>query len=224
MAANLFQIPLQPRNALLHPAAVDLELRLARAACTDAAGLPGKVRPHAREAREQVLQLRQLDLQAPLAGPRATGEDVEDELRAVEHLAAREHLEVSPLRGREFVVKDQRGHLRLAALAGHLLGLAFADVVGRGGAVEFLDDCIDDLRSGCGRELAEFRERILHVPARHALTLQADQDRLFVRRAPGIRHALAPSAWRARDRDSDMGREPVKSTWGKLNWFRNQVN
>jgi hypothetical protein len=51
------------RDPLAHAPAVDLELRLARTAGADAAAETRQVRPRAREARQQVLELRELDLQ-----------------------------------------------------------------------------------------------------------------------------------------------------------------
>ncbi len=95
------EVAFEPGDAVLHAAAVDFELGLARAARADSAALAGEVRPHAGEARgEGALQLRELDLEAALARARALGKDVEDELRAVEHLAVGQFLKIAPLRGR----------------------------------------------------------------------------------------------------------------------------
>ena len=49
----------------------------------------------ADQARQQVLQLRELDLQLAFARPRAPREDVEDELRAIDDLALEALLEVA---------------------------------------------------------------------------------------------------------------------------------
>ena len=56
--------------------------------------------PHAAHAREVVLELRELDLQLPLGAPRVLGEDVEDQLRAVDDARAELVLERPLLRRR----------------------------------------------------------------------------------------------------------------------------
>ena len=81
-------------------AAVGLELRLARAAQADAALLPLEVGPAADEARRQVLELRELDLQLALGAARALREDVEDQAHAVDDAAFERPLEVALLRRR----------------------------------------------------------------------------------------------------------------------------
>ena len=68
---DLLQLFLQPGDAVADDAAVELELRLADAARADAARLPLEVRPRARQARQHVLELRQLHLRARLAAARA---------------------------------------------------------------------------------------------------------------------------------------------------------
>ena len=64
------------------------------------------------EPRQQVVELRQLHLQPALPRARAPREDVEDELRAVERLAADRLLDVALLRRRQLVVEDD--HVGLA--------------------------------------------------------------------------------------------------------------
>ena len=64
----------------------------------------------AREPRQQVVELGQLHLQPALARAGAAREDVEDQLRPVERLAADRLLEVALLRRRELVVEHD--HVR----------------------------------------------------------------------------------------------------------------
>ena len=78
--------------------AVGLELGLARTAQTDAAADTRQVGPHPGEPRQQVLELRQLDLQLRLVAARAGGEDVEDDLGPVHHPDLERPLEVGALR------------------------------------------------------------------------------------------------------------------------------
>ena len=106
-AGDVRQALAQLRDALADAPPVDLELRLARAAGADAAAaLRDRCVHCARQARQKVLELRQLDLQLALEGAGALREDVEDERAAVDDLAAERLLEVALLRGRERIVED----------------------------------------------------------------------------------------------------------------------
>ena len=60
----------------------------------------------ADEPRQQVLQLRQLHLQLAFARSRAPGEDVENQLRPIDDLAADRFLDLPQLRRRQLVVED----------------------------------------------------------------------------------------------------------------------
>ena len=66
----------QMGNAIAHPAAIDLELRLARSAAADAAGQPREGLVPAHQARQEVLELGQFDLQLAVGAARALREDV----------------------------------------------------------------------------------------------------------------------------------------------------
>ena len=68
-------------------AAIGFELGFAGAARADAAAQPRQPAPDADQPRQQIFELRELDLQLAFARARAPGEDVEDQLRAIDHLA-----------------------------------------------------------------------------------------------------------------------------------------
>ena len=87
--AHLLDVVADHLDARADPAAVHLELGLARTPGADAAAEPRERAAGADQARQQVLELRQLDLQLAFARARAPGEDVEDELRAIDDLAGR---------------------------------------------------------------------------------------------------------------------------------------
>ena len=70
----------QHLDAAADQAAVGLELRFARAPRADAAAEPLEVLPHAAQPGQDVVELRELDLELALALARL-GEDVEDEQR-----------------------------------------------------------------------------------------------------------------------------------------------
>ena len=92
LAADGLDLALEAGDAVADEASVGLELRLAGAAGADGAFEPLQVAPLAGESRQEVLVLRQLDLEAAFAGLGASGEDVEDEGGAVEDLDLRGRL------------------------------------------------------------------------------------------------------------------------------------
>ena len=57
--------------------------------------------------RQVVLELRELDLELPLGADGVLGEDVEDQLRAVDHARLERVLEIPLLRRIELVVDEE---------------------------------------------------------------------------------------------------------------------
>src|SRR5581483_4252344 len=96
---QLLELALEEADLLGDVAPVELELRLARAAgLAQAAALALEVGPAAHQARREVLQVGELDLELAFARLRALREDLEDELGAVEHAQAELLLQVALLR------------------------------------------------------------------------------------------------------------------------------
>src|SRR5262249_21781975 len=109
-ALDPVQLSFQMRDAVADDAAVELERVPADPARAGAPRLPLEVRPRARQARQGVFELRQLNLRARLAAARAAGEDVENQAAAVDDRGAGDLLQVARLRRREVVVEDdERG-------------------------------------------------------------------------------------------------------------------
>ena len=93
-----FQVLCNARDAVLHPAPVGFQLRLAFAAShSDPAFLPRQVALKPRQPRQQMLQLRQLDLQLAFTRAGALGENVENQRSPIENLAVENLLEVTAL-------------------------------------------------------------------------------------------------------------------------------
>src|SRR4029077_1334041 len=110
---------------------VRLELRLARAPGADAAAQTLEVGPLPDQARQEIRELSQLDLQLPLGGARALGEDVEDQRGPVDDLDAERLGDVALLDRRELVVGDEEvGGCRAGGRA-DLLDFAAPEVEGR---------------------------------------------------------------------------------------------
>jgi hypothetical protein len=158
-------------------APVGLELRLAGAPHADAATELLEVRPHAGQARQHVLQLRQLHLHPGLARAGPRGEDVEDQLGAVHDARVDRLLDVLSLRGRQLVVEDDERRVPRRHELAQLLDLALAEVRTGVGAVELLRQAIDHLGAGRVGEPLQLVEMLVHVVLRgRTLERRADED------------------------------------------------
>src|SRR5690606_17627280 len=136
---------------------------LARAAQADTALLPLEMRPAADQARGEMLQLREFDLQLALEGSRSLGEDVEDQTGAIEHATAQMTLEIALLhRAQRMVEQHEFGAGRPDRIE-DLVGLAGTDEQPRIGAPARTADRGDRLNAGGDRELGEFLPAVLSV-------------------------------------------------------------
>jgi hypothetical protein len=123
-----------------------------------------------------MFELRQFDLQ--LAFPRAGAlrKDIENERRAIEHLALENFFQVARLRPSEFIVENDSIHLLFLAPGREFGGLASTNEGACKEPVQFLRGSAgNDAASGL-RQLGKFFERILNVPGRAALEFHAHQE------------------------------------------------
>ena len=104
--------------------------------------------PHALEARQAVAQLGQLYLQPGLWGLGPPGEDVHDQLAAVDHGLFRDLLNVAFLRRAQVVVGDDKVDVELIGELGGRGDLARPDPGRRVGPPELLDEAVDNLDVG----------------------------------------------------------------------------
>ena len=126
-----------------------------------------------------MLQLRQLHLEFAFPGPRALGENVQDERSAVEHFAFEDALQIATLGGRQFIVKNDRIDVFASTEFRELIGFAAADEGAGHRRFKFLDAVADDLAAGGGGKFLEFIERILQVPGRTGFEFQTDEENPF---------------------------------------------
>jgi hypothetical protein len=133
-------------------------LGLARASGADAAAEPLEVLPHPPHPRQVVLELRELDLELALGAASVLGEDVEDQLRAIDHPCLEQVLETPLLTRRELVVDDQRLGARLPERALELVELPLADVGARIRPQPRLHEGRDGIDAGRPRQLADLGE------------------------------------------------------------------
>jgi hypothetical protein len=106
MPAHPFDLFLEPADAPADQAAVCLQLRFTRPACPDSATEALEVGPLARQARQEIFELCQLNLQATLTGLCSVGEDVENKRRTVDNFDSGDVFQMPLLGGRQLVVED----------------------------------------------------------------------------------------------------------------------
>ena len=157
-------------DAAASETAVALELRFAGAARADAGPEPTgaaaetfEVLPHATHARQVVFELRKLDLKLALGTDGMLGEDVEDELRAVDDARLQRVLECALLRGAQFVVDEQHLGLGLPVRLLQLLELSPPDEGARVGARPVLDDLRHRFDARGTRELLQLGDLVGRV-------------------------------------------------------------
>ena len=133
-AAHALQAPLDGLNALVNPPPVGFEFGFAGTARADSAAQPRHRRAVAGQPGQQIIQLRQLDLQLAFAGSRAPGENVQDELGPVEDLHVQRFFQIALLRGRQLLVEDHHRRIVKVDLRLELVDFAGADQRRRIGA------------------------------------------------------------------------------------------
>ena len=159
LALDLFEPLLDALDRFGDHAAVQLDLGFARAAaCAGAALLALQVAPATHEARAQVLQPRQFDLQLALVAARTLREDFKDEHGSVVDRHAERALEVALLRGAERLVEQDFGGAGLLGEQLDLVGLAAAHEQGWIGRAALAGDPRDRFEAGSLGQQAEFFE------------------------------------------------------------------
>jgi hypothetical protein len=88
LAAHGFDRLFDFADSIANAAAVGFEFLFARSACADTAAQSRQLFVASRQARQQIVELREFHLQLAFARTRVHGKNVEDELGAVDHTRA----------------------------------------------------------------------------------------------------------------------------------------
>ena len=154
-AADALELGLDVAEAMVDLAAIGFELGFTRAAGADAAAKLGHGAAASGEARELVLELGELDLELALAGAGVAGEDVEDELRAIDDVAGQAGFDVAKLRRGKVVIEQDERRVGAGDGADDFFDFAFADEARGVGFLPALDERGDDGGTGRAGELFE---------------------------------------------------------------------
>src|SRR5581483_1905282 len=96
-APNVFDLLFDVANAPVDFSAIGFQLSFARTSGTDAAAELHHFQTAPGQTRQQIFQLRKFDLQLSFTGAGVAREDVEDELRAINHPGTDNLLDISLL-------------------------------------------------------------------------------------------------------------------------------
>jgi hypothetical protein len=156
-ATDAFELGLDVVEAEVDLAAVGLKLGLSRAAGSDAAAKLGHGAASTSEAGELVFELGEFYLKLAFAGLGVAGEDVKDELGAVDDVAGETGFDVAELRGRQVVVEEDERGVGGGDDRNDLFELALADEAGGIGLLAALDESGGDGGTGGSGEFLELR-------------------------------------------------------------------
>ena len=191
-------------NARPNAPPVGFELGFTGTSRADAAAQSRKRRAGTSQPGQQVLQLGQLHLQLALFGPGPPRENVENELRAVDDLAAKGRFEMAHLRRGQLAVEDDDVDVQFGAGGGDHVDLAAAEK-GRGIRLgPFLQHAQDDRCARRFGQAAQFVERAFGIEP-----LRASGDETDERGALGSCHSRSSHA-----RTSSQPMAPARTSTG----------
>ena len=132
-------------------------------------------RPQPGQPRQVVLERGELDLEAALLCPGVAGEDVDDQRRAVQHLAVEQPLEAALLVRVQLVVHDQHVEVGYDLLVDHSAARPLPKHHTGSGLVASLD-AAHDRRAGRLGQRGELSQRALHRPAVIGWVIETDEE------------------------------------------------
>jgi hypothetical protein len=178
LAPQRFDVLADAADALADAPAIGLELLLAWAARANAAAQAREILIASRKARQQIIKLRQLDLELAFAAPRMARKNVENQLGAVNNAAVEAPLEIALLYGREIAVENDQGDLVGLSFRANLVQFSAAHESRRVHRIAHLQDAAGHYGACATRQFGELGERL------------ASRFRRPLRRAARVRGAL----------------------------------
>src|SRR3954468_18324195 len=138
------------------------------------------MRPHAGQARQEILELRQLDLQLCFVAARAGREDVENDFGAIHDAHAQTLLELDALHRRQTLIEQQERRAGRRQLVLQRFDLALAEVKVGSRRIDALDRAADDFSPGGIRQPFQLVEMLIDMyRVIRSFTRSTDKKRLF---------------------------------------------
>ena len=135
--------------------------------------------PEPGEARQQVLELGEFDLQLALLRAGALGENIQNQRRAVEHLAIEDAFEIAALGGGKLVVENDGIDLLAPAMPGKFAGFAAADEGAGDRSIEFLGAVAHDFTAGGGGQFGKLVKGITGAERAAGFEFNANEEDSF---------------------------------------------
>jgi hypothetical protein len=170
---------LYPGDAVCDPAPVFLQFHFARPAGPNPGSQPREGGSFSAQARQEVGQPGQLNLEFALVAPGPPGEDVEDQLRPVDDFRFDPVFQASLLDGAEVVIEDDEVGLEFLLEASQLFGLPLADEVSGTDPRPVLEDPVHDSGPRRRGQVGQFFDRFLGLRFLLLCGRQMHQDRFF---------------------------------------------
>lgn len=164
-AFDICQSITQHLDAMLHETTVGFELRFTGTTHADAdtATRLLQVRPHPRQPRQHVFELREFDLQACFVRSRTRCENVENEFRAIHHARVHRKLDVATLCWSKLVVENDKRRTELVDSLFEFVDLAAAEIRCGVGSVELLRQRTDNNNACRVRKPCQFLEMFVDL-------------------------------------------------------------
>jgi hypothetical protein len=147
-ATHCGELGLNVVEAQVDLATIGLKLGFARASGSDAATKLRHGAAAADEARQLIFELREFYLKLTLTGLGVSSEDVEDELRTVDHVARQPGFDVTELRRGKVVVEENKRRVGVGHNTYNFVELALTDEARRIGFLTALNEGGGNGRTG----------------------------------------------------------------------------
>jgi len=108
LRADVLGFLFQSANAAANAPAVHFELCFAGTSGADSAAQARHLRPVSRQARQEVVELREFHLQLTFPGAGVPGENIQNDLGAIDDTAVSRAFNVALLCGGEFTIEDEQ--------------------------------------------------------------------------------------------------------------------
>ncbi len=177
---ELIDVLLEAADAFLDRSAFGFEFGFAGTPGADTTALAGHRLAASGEAGQHVFELGEFDLEFARTGLGALGEDVEDDLGAIDDVDADLGFEVAGLDRGKVAVEDDEVCADGLGVEGDFLDFAFADDGLGVGTGAFLEDGFEDFAPGGFDQATEFGNVVFEAAGGHVAGVEADDEDAIV--------------------------------------------
>lgn len=179
--AHAFELLIDFLYAACDPAPIGLELCFSRTSGSDAAAETRHFHAVSGKSRQHVVELGQFNLQSAFPCSRPAGENIENELRAVDDLDLQLFFQIALLRRRQILIEDDYGRAGRGDGSRQLANLSRSDERCGLELVACLDVALGDAGADARSELGQLLQRFFGIEGLRGASfeLEANQDCLL---------------------------------------------